>query len=181
MVPHILHRDRPERPKADVQGEGGDAHPPALDARQELRREVQTGRRRGHRAVRGRVNRLIILGTAQRFVDVRGYRHLADLAGHLKHWAVAGKSDQADSFRPARDDLAGEVRRQRQACSDPHPTARPQESLPYLAPAGRGAIPGRPQEQYFHRSAGVLTRAQPRRNDPCVVDGEHICRPQVLG
>ena len=52
-------------------------HADRVERGEELLREVQAGGRRGGRALRGAVHRLVALGICERLVDVRRQRHLA--------------------------------------------------------------------------------------------------------
>ena len=62
---------RPERVEPDVE-----RHALDVELREELRREVQPGGRRGGRAALARIDRLVALRVAERLGDVRRQRHV---------------------------------------------------------------------------------------------------------
>ena len=146
------------------------------DTVQQLRREVETGGRRGGGAVLFRIDGLVPVAVFQLFMDIRRKGHLAQTVEDLLKDAVVDKADGASAdFLHIAEDLAGQ---------EPVPENTAGSGLQPAAGADQGFPLGgaeAPEEQDFHRDAGILLDAeQARGNHAGLINDQRVSRIQVI-
>jgi hypothetical protein len=179
VVPgRILHAHRPERIETDVELDLSEMGPGLLDAIEQGRGEVESGRR-SRRAVlvRGEY-RLIRLGVLERPGDVGRQRDFPDAPHHVQEPALPHAELHESSARvlehthhqPAHLQLAEEDLR-----SWLEPASGPNEALPRVTSTLA-------QQQHLYRAAAALLDAvETRRHDTGLVDDDKVTGPDVLG
>ena len=125
-----------------------------VEPREQLRREVEPGRRRGRGAGVGGVDRLIAPRLRQRLVDVRRQRRLA-----------VGLAVEPDAPAPLAERL--EQLDRPEPLARPQPPRRPRERLP-------DAVAERLEEQHLGRAAALALQVEPRGDDLGVVDDDEL-------
>ena len=95
VIFHVFHLNGSEGAQTHVQKHRHDIHALCADSVHQLRREVQSGGRRGGGAFLFGVNGLIALLILQFFVDVGGEGHFAQLVQRGLHRAFAGEIHDA--------------------------------------------------------------------------------------
>jgi hypothetical protein len=150
-----LARHGPERVEPDVK-----RHRHRIERGEELRREVEAGRRCSGRARGVGVHGLVAARIGERLADVRRQRRLA---GRLalepeKPAAVAEMLDELDGSQPL---------------TRPEPARRASETVPQ--PVGGDLF----EEENLDATSARAPEAQTRRNDPRVVHDDELAREQV--
>ena len=144
---------RPERVEPDVQ-----RHPLDVEPREQPVREVQTGGRRGSRALLARVDGLVPLGIGERLGDVRRQRRLPGRLAAQPHAPAALAQMLEQLHRAVRVARRADGRVGRASASQTSPSTRSSSST---SPARR-------------------VDRDPRRHDSRVVDdGEDVARQEL--
>ncbi len=177
MFEDIVHTHRQERAQSHVQSHRMDLHSPAPQTLEGLRREMQTGRGRGHRAGGAGEDGLITfpIGRIVLPPDVGGQRDAAHPFESRGEIAGAGKTDMAvGSFATGQDgslDFAAE--QQPGARSGRFGTFG--QTRPVLPIRGQAT-----DQEHLDLATAALFAEQPRRNHPGIVEYQQIPGPEIL-
>ncbi len=152
---------------------------------QHLRRKVQSGRRRGHRAALPRKNRLVALAVRRRIVamNIRRQRHVADPLEHREKISTGSNRSkplaklarapapppQAQS-RPSHPETPGARR------WPPFVPAAPARATRF-SPAGSVSITSMRPVGFSRSRTQRPPRIKPRRNHAAVIEHQQIARP----
>jgi hypothetical protein len=171
----------------NVQGDRADYDAHCANPIENLRRKVQSRGGRGRRATLPRVDRLVSLAVERRVIamNVRGQWHVSECIQSLIEISYRGKAQRPLSTLAGRDDVGVKSRilRTRKLDSIAHPklTTRLHKGAP---------LPGVDLfcQQDFHATGCGLffiqTKSsrpkQTRRNDPRIIQHQHVSCPKLL-
>src|SRR5579875_74837 len=178
MAAHILALHRTEGARSHVQRDGHHRDATAAELVQQAGGEVQARRGRRDGPVPLRVHGLVVAGVPQGRLDVGRHRDLADALQDLAELpAVLQVEEPRAPGRPRADPGPQDPVREDEAGPRPHAPAWPEERFP--RPGGPRVVG--PDEQRLDPSSGVPAPPQAHRQDPGVVDDQHVARSEVLG
>ena len=164
----------PERVDAHVQRDRHHVYAARAEGGEQLRREMQSRRGRRGRALRLGVHRLVVVGSCQGSLDVGRQRHGALF---LEDRPEAGPALQAHvpaALPEARGQVHLATPRGPQHLSGAQPAGRPRKHLPESI-----AAVARVEEEQLDSTAGGLVHPQPGRDDPGIVDHQHVTRQKM--
>ena len=197
-----FHSNRLKRSQSNMQGNLGGLDAALANALQNFRREVQARRRRGHRAGRLGVDRLILLAIfgCVGAVDVRRQRNVPDAVEDGEEIVDRIEAQMALAERPAPDDLGCQfVRRfvriaaEIDALAQAELAAGMHQRLPFQRRSGelfrqqhldfaaQKISCGRIFLRQPLRARAAAMSVQPRRQHLGIVEDQQIVGPQQLG